>query len=135
MSGPSRGPARGSIDLYPGLVVHDDRCGGWITLGVSRLPAWCLWPAWPNWDTHSPDGEREPGAPHYGVRPDDLAALWVNLLSVRGEFARLLLVLANAERCDRLRGGSWRERRRHRQRVSAQLRRCLKALAEGGEHG
>src|SRR5947199_308825 len=37
-----RNPAVESTDIYPGLVVQDDRVGGSITIRSSRLPLWTL---------------------------------------------------------------------------------------------
>ena len=132
MTGPWREPADESIDLYPGLVIRDDRVSGSITLGQSRLPIWCFRPDWPTWDDYGSEYQ-EPGSPHYGVSKGHLAGFVVNLFELRGEFARLLLVLADAERCDRGRGirqVTWWETKRHRQRVGEQLRRCLAALGQ-----
>ena len=132
MTGPWREPAQESVGLYPGLVVHDGRVSGSITLGASRLPAWCFRPDWPEWDAYYSD-QQETGAPHHGVSRQHLAGFVVDLFELRGEFARLLLVLADAERCDRGRGLrelAWWETKRHRRRVRAQLRRCLAALKE-----
>lgn len=112
---------------YPGLVVHDGRVSGSITLGRSRLPMWAFIgrlaqdgfeDATRDWDDL------------YGWDAEKMDELLYNLFEVRGEFARLLLMLADAERCDRTRpfGTPWWETKRHRKRVSDQLRRCLAAL-------
>jgi hypothetical protein len=37
-----REPSEESVDLYPGLVVHDGRVSGSITTGRSRLPLWAF---------------------------------------------------------------------------------------------
>lgn len=127
VTGPWREPAEETEGLYPGLVVSDDRVSGNITLGRSRLPVWCFIPGWPEWDAYGED--LAPGAPHYGVSQANLSEFVGHLFETCGEFARLLLVLADAERCDR--GGRhrpWWETKRHRRRVRAQLRRCVGVL-------
>lgn len=123
-----------SVDLYPGLVVCDGRVTGSITVGRSRLPLWCFmpavvhegWPAASDWDAERDGWTAQKAADFVG-----------DLFEMRGEFARLLLVLADAERCDRItqdrKGASdtaWWERRRHRRRVREQLNRCIAALTE-----
>jgi hypothetical protein len=123
------------VGLYPGLVVSDGRVSGSITLGRSRLPVWCFTPDFPSWDEYLSDQEK-PGSPHYGVSKDDLAGFVRNLLEMRGEFARLLLMVADAERQenedeDSAFGPPWWEIPELRQRISDQLRRCLAALEEG----
>lgn len=134
MSGPWREPREESADLYPGLVVHDGRVSGSITLGQSRLPIWCL-----AWDVSLETTGHEYARDDYKVSEADLMRFLNLLFDLRGEFARLLLVLADAERCDR--GGRtppWWETKRHRKRVGDQLRRCLDALepkAAGPERG
>ena len=129
-----RDPDEETIDLYPGFVVHDGRVSGSITLGRSRLPIWCLLAdmvhtGWPSvvasyGDTH-------------GVTPSDMTGLLCNLLDHRGEFARLLLILADVERdnderehesrraADRVPWWEWEPSRR---RVVEQLHRCLAAI-------
>lgn len=91
-----REPAEESVDLYPGLVVHDGRRTGSITIGQSRLPLEVI--------AHAAIGSRwgyveagwEPSC--YDFDDGDLREFLSCLLEVRGEFARLLLVLADAER-------------------------------------
>lgn len=61
---------------------------------------------------------------------DDLGQFLSDVLQLRGEFGRLLLVLADAERRDRTHGDgfrrkAWWERRKRRKAVAEQLRRCL----------
>jgi hypothetical protein len=122
-SGVLREPAEETEGLYPGLVVHDGRVGGSITVGRSRLPLWALPVPFRGYDYEIAD---------YGVTDDDLAAFAHHLFDLRGEFARLLLVLAYAERCES-RGGQrpWWQRKTHQQRVAKQILRCL-AMLEGG---
>lgn len=127
MSGPWRDPDEESADLYPNLVVHDGRVAGSITVGRSRLSLWAFV------GTAIRDGwdgvERgwEPG--RYGFTADDMADFLHYLLEARGEFGRLLLVLAAAERSERA-GQSWWKGKKHRKRVQRQLWRCLVALED-----
>jgi hypothetical protein len=113
---------------YPGLVVHDGRVTGSITVGQSRLPLWAfIWSA-----IHKDWTDVEAGwspTEHYGYTADDLSDFLGHLLNLRGEFGRLVLVLADMERRDRRpMGRAWWERPKKRQRVIDQLRRCLNAL-------
>lgn len=155
-----RRPAKESAELYPGLVVHDDRVSGSITLGRSRLPMW----AFVSW---LPDGgwaSVEKGWDElYGWNAEKMASFLYDLMEHRGEFARLLLVLADVERREQnltdraLRRadtdrdgmvrlafgpddegtrlpGAWWEQPKLRARVEDQLRRCLAALALQNTH-
>ena len=129
--GPWRRPAEESSDLYPDLVIHDGRVSGSITVGASRLPLW----AFVSMAIHEGWDDVEAGwepTERYGYTADDLSEFLHDLLQARGEFARLLLVLADAERCDmkRSHGGPWWHTKRHRRRVADQLRRCLASLEE-----
>lgn len=99
MSTPWRNPAEESLGLYPGLVVDDGRQSGSITVGQSRLPLWsfigtALALGWEEVERGWSPTE------HYGFTEDDLSGFLHHLLNVRGEFGRLLLVLANAERLE-----------------------------------
>lgn len=108
-----RDPAEETLDLYPGLVVCDNRVTGSITLGKSRLPLWCFaYVDWPEWDAYATDGDGN-GGPHYGVTKEALRAFVYNLFEMRGEFARLLLILADGERRDqgRIASKAWWEKR------------------------
>jgi hypothetical protein len=95
MGYPWRDPDVESIDLYPGLVVHDGRVSGSITVGRTRLPLWSIiHTAIGNWD--EVEEGWSPG--EYGWTDEKMAHFLYYLLEQRGEFGRLLLVLANAER-------------------------------------
>ncbi len=99
MNGPWRDPAEETTDLYPGLVVHDGRCAGAITIGQSRLPVnaintTAIRDGWDEVEAEWSPTER------YGFDERQLSDFLYHLLEVRGEFARLLLVLANAERVE-----------------------------------
>lgn len=126
MTSPWREPAEETTGLYPGLVVHDGRMAGAVTVGRTRLPLYAVL------STYLECGWEEVAAcwPEYDdLTEHDVLVFLHNLLELRGEFARLLLVLADAERCEAQRGGypapAWWETKRHRQRVAAQLRSCL----------
>ena len=69
---------------------------------------------------------------NYNNPNQDLASFICCLLAQRGEFGRLLLLLASVERRD-YRGGSWWENTRARRRVINQLQRCLDALNQKEE--
>lgn len=96
---PWREPAEESVDLYPGLVVHDGRVSGSITVGQSRLPLWAFSSVA---ITHGWDEVESGWSPSdYEFTAPNLAGFLGDLLEMRGEFGRLLLVLADAERRDR----------------------------------
>lgn len=116
MSGPWRDPGEETVGLYPGLVVCDDRVTGSITIGRSRLPVWSTYVSFPEYEEE------------YGVTAADLGDFVHHLLEMRGEFGRLLLMLADAERRDLVAGKPWWDKARDRKRVAAQLRRCLAVL-------
>lgn len=120
---PWREPDEESTDLFPGLVVHDGRVSGSITFGPTRMPLWASYVEWP---------EVEDG---YNVTPEQHKAAQSfarNLFELRGEFARLLLVMADAERCEGRRNNMryWWETKKHRKRVADQLRRCLAVVED-----
>jgi hypothetical protein len=126
-----RDPAEQTSE-YPGLFVHDGRVTGSITAGQSRLPLW----AFAGWDW----GEvvaSYPQVEEYGWTEQRHAGFLHHLLQHRGEFARLLLVLADAERRDRereeddLTAPVWWDDPDLSRPVIEQLRRCLAALESG----
>lgn len=119
-----REPDEESADLYPGIVVHDGRVTGSITSGATRLPLWAivttaLTEGWP--------------AVEHGWNPtlsvDEFSEFLYNLLELRGEFGRLLLVLAEAERTERSSKPWWHVKRR-RKLVAEQLHRCLAVVED-----
>lgn len=90
-----REPAEESKGLYPKLVVHDGRVTGSITAGPTRLPLWAfisqiIRDGWLDIEEDYP--------PAAEVGADSLANFLYDLLEARGEFGRLLLVLADAHR-------------------------------------
>ena len=127
-----RKPAEESLDLYPGLVVHDGRKGGSITSGRSRLPLWCLIPELAAGGFPAVQESRDE---LHGLTEKTLNDFLCYLLEQRGEFARLLLVLADVERIeyeaqekDKGFVPPWWEDETQRERVKDALRRCLECL-------
>ena len=134
--GPWRQPDEESVDLYPGLVVHDGRVSGSITVGQSRLPLWAIIGTAIRETWESVESNWSP-TEAYGFTAHDLAAFLYDLMELRGEFGRLLLVLANAERQEMIAeqedesllvADAWWDVPAQRQPVIDQLRRCLLAL-------
>ena len=117
---------------YPGLVVHDGRVSGSITVGNSRLPLWTLIPdlvqsGFPslaeNWDDL------------HGLTAEKLSEFLYYLMEQRGEFGRLLCILADVERQaaemeerEGLDAVSWWYHPEMSQRVCEALRRCLDSI-------
>ena len=132
MSGVWREPGEESVDLYPGLVVCDDRVTGSITAGRSRLPLW----AFTGCAVVHGWAEAEAGysPSDYDMTAESLGAFLYNLLELRGEFGRLILMLANAERLERERDSwddpAWWETPEITGPIVDQLRRCLAKLEE-----
>lgn len=117
---------------YPGLTVCDNRVSGSINVGSSRLPLWAFIWAAIHEDWASVESSWEPGK-HYNFTAEDLSHFLYCLLEMRGEFGRLLLTLADAERREQNSNHlkddrPWWERPRARGKVLAQLKRCLVAL-------
>lgn len=118
-------PARETVD-YPGFCVHDGRVSGSITAGESRLPLWCLIYETVHDGFAAVEKDR---ADTHGLTADSFSGFLYDLLEMRGEFGRLLCVLANAERVEGVRGQTpWWLRDSQRRKVIAQLRRCLETL-------
>lgn len=129
MSGVWREPGEESVDLYPGLVVCDDRVTGSITAGRSRLPLWAFTgcAVVHGWD----ETESSYSPSDYDMTAESLGTFLGDLLNQRGEFARLILVLADAERQDRESdefGPAWWETPDVARPIADQLRRCLATL-------
>lgn len=134
MSGPWRDPDAETTD-YPGLWVHDGRVSGSITLGQSRLPMWVAAPltvgyGWDEFEAGYRYDDEPPGTVN-GMDRQSLAAFVGNLVEVRGEFARLLCVLADEERKERGPfAPAWWEKKRGHKRVREALQRCLDAIGD-----
>lgn len=123
---------------YPNLTVHDGRVSGSINVGHSRLPLWALISmgsaVTQGW------GEVEKCYPQvtadYGFSAADFSAFLYFLMEQRGEFGRLVCILADVERQEYERGQkrgdgrAWWEHRASKKRVVDQLRVCLAALDE-----
>jgi hypothetical protein len=126
---------------YPRFIVCDGRVSGSITMGRSRLPVWAIVGALTSagWREVEEDflPERDsPLASHYPTRQETGSFLY-HLLEQRGEFGRLLCVLADEDRRDNARreGRSrwWMEMPRRRARVRAALQRCIDEIDEQGD--
>ena len=129
-----REPREETVGLYPGLVVSDGRVAGSITVGPTRLPLWAFvgWAIQDGFEVAAADYYNDADYEEFAKR--DLANFLTHLLDLRGEFARLLLVLADEERRDEAKAGRvWWQTKRHRKRVADQLRRCLAVLEEGDQ--
>lgn len=85
---PWREPGEESVDLYPGVVVHDGRMTGSLTFGRVRTPLWAPQLGFLDAEDYAVEPEAQKAA----------EAFLRDLLQARGEYARLLLVLADAER-------------------------------------
>lgn len=119
--------------LYPGLCLSDDRVSGSITVGCTRLPLWAFvsWIPTHGWDEVVKSWDYIES--DYGWTAEKMGEFLYYLMEQRGEFGRLLLVLADAERLDHKRGiggfmKPWWETKKHRKRVRDQLMRCVEAL-------
>lgn len=127
-----RTPGEETVGLYPGLVVSDgdhSRVTGSITVGRTRLPVWAFIGSVieRGWDeTH--DYYDEDGKYEAEFGKAEASAFFHYLMQHRGEFGRLLLILADAERCNPNFRRTWWETKRHRKRVGDQLQRCLALL-------
>lgn len=128
--GPWRKPDECTED-YPGLTVHDGRVFGSINFGESRLSAWAIIGELihgKGWD----GVEHGWGPSQYGWDADRFAGFLADLLACRGEFGRLLCVLADMERSERVTRKTfpelWWTKKRKRNRVRKALLACLDAL-------
>lgn len=118
-----REPASESDDIYPGLVVHDGRVTGSITIGPTRVPLWAIAPGLVANQAILDDYEAE-------WTLADAARFFWYLTEQRGEFARLILELAAAERASTYCVKPWWSMKKRRARVVAQLKRCIECLEQ-----
>jgi len=124
-------PAEETLDLYPGLVVCDDRVSGSITAGQSRLPLWAFvgTVVADGWETVVSE---EDGWPYmeedYGWTQQKMSDFLYHLMQPRGEFGRLVLLLAEMNRMSEEANAPWLSDEEQRQRMREQLQRCLDAL-------
>lgn len=127
-----RSPDEESGDIYPGLVVHDGRVAGSITIGASRVPLWAITSTLRGggWD----EVERDYGVGDIegAIGEDGLWELIYHLFQMRGEFARLICTLADVERReeDSESETAWWDERESRDRVRGVLESCLQALGK-----
>ncbi|MBC8142268.1 MAG: hypothetical protein H7Y38_12590 [Armatimonadetes bacterium] len=126
----SRIPPEESVDLYPGLCVHDTRVGGSITVSQSRLPVWAIvgMAITGGWDKVVDSWNYIEA--EYDWTDNDMANFLRDLTEPRGEFGRLLLVLADVERqaSSSSADPAWYEQAQMRDRVREQMRRCIDTL-------
>lgn len=128
-----RSPGEESLDCYPGLVVSDgkhSRACASITIGRSRLPMWAimgtaLYKGWK--DVEEEYYPEEYNEQYHSFDREKASEFFYNLMEHRGEFGRLILILADVERCSTLRW-DWTETRKHTERLADQLERCLRLL-------
>lgn len=107
---------------YPGLFVWNARCSGQATIGQSRLPLYGVLPGALLWGW----GDAQSKYPHLGAG-GPFADFLERLLEARGEFARLLCVLADVER--QTEGiTDWRDDSNAVNRVRTHLLCCLRDL-------
>jgi hypothetical protein len=97
---PKRIPAEETLGPYPGLVVQDNRVGGQITIGRSRVPAWVM--LGESFGASTPFVDWATIKAQYNFGPEQLEQFLEYLLQAPGELARLLLTLAEAEQRWRL---------------------------------
>jgi len=111
-------------DGFPKLMVHDNYQTGSVNVRNTRLPLWAIITTvvCEGWDRVESGWSPEE---HYGYTKTDLAHFLYCLLEQRGEFGRLLLVLANAEHRN---DSGWWEEPKYRRMVIKQLQRCLDTL-------
>lgn len=124
-----REPAEESDDLYPGLTVNDGRVSGSILVGHTRLPLW----AFVSYAVTSGWGQADSSydIQKAGLTSDQFGEFLWALLEQRGEFGRLLLILADVERRDSIGdelGDPWWRDDIQKARVVDQLQRCIDAL-------
>ncbi len=119
-----RKPSEENTDIYEGLVVQDNRVGGSITIRQSRLPLWTLvgTAIRENWS----DVQDSWNVEDNDYSADELADFLYHLLEMRGEFARLLLELANANK----QSDFWWIDEEICENVRHQLQKCLDSLSE-----
>jgi len=114
---------------FPKLMVNDDVQTGSINVRGTRLPLWAIISTAINEGWNQVEKGWAPNK-HYGFGSEDLAHFLYCLLEQRGEFGRLLLVLANAEHRN---DNGWWEKPNSRHAVIRQLKRCLDALTQSYE--
>ena len=128
-----RKPAEESVDLYPGLCVCDDRVSGSITAGQTRLPLWAFVGTVVNEGWEHVVSEEE-GWPYmeeaYSWTQQKTSDFLYHLMQPRGEYGRLVLLLAEMNRVSEENDESWVLNADRRRQMREQLQRCLDALQE-----
>ena len=109
---------------FPKLMVDDNVQSGSINVRNTRLPLWAIITTaiTEGWEQVERGWESEN---HYNYSRHDLAHFLYCLLEQRGEFGRLLMLLAKVERLE-----CWWENTNARRRVIKQLQNCMDALNE-----
>ena len=109
---------------FPKLMVADNFVTGSINVRNTRLPLWAIVTTAiiEGWDAVERGWDPEK---HYGYTKEDLAHFLYYLLEQRGEFGRLLLLLAKVEAS---RADFWWENPYYRRRVITQLQNCIDTL-------
>jgi len=110
---------------FPKLMVDDNVVTGSINVRGSRLPLWAIITTAiiEGWESVE-DGWSPKES--YGYEKEDLAHFLYCLLEQRGEFGRLLLLLAKAEHSEK--DEAWWDNPYYRKRVKKQLQHCIDAL-------
>ncbi len=116
-----RFPGEQSDALYPGLVVHDERVTGSITIGPTRLPLWSRIAAIVE-DGWSEDDEL------HGWTLAKMKDFLTSILNARGEFARLLLVLGNIEHQSHQNDALWWADHKSSDCAAKQLQVCIDGM-------
>ena len=111
---------------FPKLMVHDHVVTGSINIKDTRLSLWAIigsaiCEGWDMVEKGWSPTER------YGYTKEDLAHFLYYLLEQRGEFGRLLLLLAKAEHSEKD-FDCWWDSPYYRERVRQQLQNCLDIL-------
>lgn len=111
---------------FPKLMVDDNVVTGSINIRNTRLPLWAIIHTAISEGWEEVEWGWEPEK-RWNYSKQDLAHFLYCLLEQRGEFGRLLLILAKVEELS-----CWWENTTARKRVVKQLQRCLDALNEMG---
>lgn len=118
---------------YPGLWLSDDCVTGSINVKDSRLPLWAIVGelVQNGWKGVERGWEMKRYEPNF--KQSDLAGFLYYLLEMRGEFGRLLMELADAERRQQAHDvtkddRNWWEMPTVRTKLLKQLKRCVDAL-------
>jgi len=120
--------SEGTDEIYPGLTVCDGRVSGSIIAGLTRLPLWAFigTVVEESWAEANESYEVE----STGLTKRELSDFLYNLLEMRGEFGRLILLMAEAYRVGT---DYWYEEPSLRERMQQQLQRCLETLQNEGQ--